>query len=223
MIDSFEKDVAKQDFKVTIESVRLHIPICEMDPDQYTYVNKTNFKVANRCIIFYFFPLFRKFASLLSHEPAKLQFRRLVCTVQSIATETTNFETQNLFSTSTPARLVTAKHLWELSQNLIFILLIESSLWCKKRKYSTDHSTTPTWHFKDVGQLRSQVPCNLDKQISLDFLQPWPRVKTQEYKVVSTIIWATFLAEDNNLFHQLHHNHQHQPLKIWKEFPNTQN
>lgn len=56
LIDSFEKDVAKQDFKVTIESVRLHIPICEMDPDQYTYVNKTNFKVANRCIIFYFFP-----------------------------------------------------------------------------------------------------------------------------------------------------------------------
>ena len=112
MIDSFEKDVAKQDFKVTIESVRLHIPICEMDPDQYTYVvNKTNFKVANLGIIFYFFPLFRKFASQLSHEPAKLQFRRLVCTVQSIATETTNFETQNLFSTSTPARLVTAKHL----------------------------------------------------------------------------------------------------------------
>ena len=43
LIDSFESDASKLDYKVTIESVRLHIPIWEMDPDLYLYVkNKQN-------------------------------------------------------------------------------------------------------------------------------------------------------------------------------------
>ena len=36
LLDSYEADPTKHDYKVTIESVRLHIPVSEMSPETYT-------------------------------------------------------------------------------------------------------------------------------------------------------------------------------------------
>ena len=36
LLDSYEADPTKHDYKVTIESVRLQIPVSEMSPETYT-------------------------------------------------------------------------------------------------------------------------------------------------------------------------------------------